>query len=361
MHVVTGAFSYTGSYVAGELLSSGASVKTLSRAPDPAHPLSPKVAFGLLRFDEAALAAELRGVDTLYNTYWVRFEARGVTWESVLANTRVLLRAARTAGVRRVVHFSVSNASEASPYSYSRAKAAAEREVRNSGLSYAVVRPTLIVGRDDVLLNNIAWALRRLPLFLVPGDGRYRVQPIAVEDLARLGVDLGQGGDDVTCDAAGPDAVPFGQSAHGVASSTRRCRWRCSLRERRVESLATSSSRVTSSERSWTTCSPHANRRPAPQASTTGWPRTAMRSAAHSCRSSNATGTNPRRVARFYEKNVCEIVGLKQGEALFLGTTTRILKPRVRTAKVAEKFPKRAASPVSGNRRTRFHEPAASR
>jgi uncharacterized protein YbjT (DUF2867 family) len=216
MHVVTGAFSYTGSYVAGELLSSGASVKTLSRAPDPAHPLSPKVAFGLLRFDEAALAAELRGADTLYNTYWVRFEARGVTWESVLANTRVLLRAARTAGVRRVVHFSVSNASEASPYSYFRAKAAAEREVRNSGLSYAVVRPTLIVGRDDVLLNNIAWALRRLPLFLVPGDGRYRVQPIAVEDLARLGVDLGQGGDDVTCDAAGPDAVPFDELVHAI-------------------------------------------------------------------------------------------------------------------------------------------------
>jgi uncharacterized protein YbjT (DUF2867 family) len=216
MHVVTGAFSYTGSYVARELLSRGESVKTLSRAPDPAHPLSGNVAFGRLHFDEAALAQELRGASTLYNTYWIRFAARGVTWATVLGNTRTLLRAARTAGVPRVVHFSVSNASETSPYRYFRAKAAAEREVRNSGLSHAVVRPTLIVGRDDVLLNNIAWGLRRLPLFLVPGDGRYRVQPVTVEDLARLAADLGQGTDDVTRDAAGPDAVAFGELVHAV-------------------------------------------------------------------------------------------------------------------------------------------------
>jgi uncharacterized protein YbjT (DUF2867 family) len=219
MHVVTGAFSYTGSYVARELLSRGESVKTLSRAPAPAHPLSSKVAFGRLHFDEAALAEELRGADTLYNTYWTRFEARRVTWETVLANTRVLLGAARVAGVRRIVNFSVVNASEASPYSYFRAKGVAERQVRNSGLSHAIVRPTLIVGRDDVLLNNIAWALRRLPLFLVPGDGRYRVQPIAVEDLARLAVDLGQGTDDVTRDAAGPDAVPFGELVRAIRSA----------------------------------------------------------------------------------------------------------------------------------------------
>src|SRR5688500_6732856 len=116
MHVVTGAFSYTGSYVARELLSRGESVKTLSSAPDPGHPLSAKVAFGRRHFDEAALAEELRGAATLYNTYWVRFEARGMTWETVLANTRALLRAARIAGVGRIVHFSVSNASEASPF-----------------------------------------------------------------------------------------------------------------------------------------------------------------------------------------------------------------------------------------------------
>jgi nucleoside-diphosphate-sugar epimerase len=217
MHVVTGAFSYTGSYLARELLSRGESVKTLSRVPDPEHPLSSEVAFGRLHFDDAALTEELRGADTLFNTYWVRFEARRVTWDAVLANTRTLLRAARAAGVRRIVHFSVSNASQNSPYSYFCAKAAAEREVRESGLSHAIVRPTLIVGRDDVLLNNIAWALRRLPLFLVPGDGRYRVQPITVEDLARLAVDVGESTNDVTRDAAGANTVQFGELVHAIS------------------------------------------------------------------------------------------------------------------------------------------------
>jgi uncharacterized protein YbjT (DUF2867 family) len=219
MHVVTGAFSYTGSYVAQELLARGVEVKTLSRAPAPEHPLSPRVAFGRLHFDEPALAEDLRGAATLYITYWMRFAARGVSWETAIGNTRTLLSAARAAQVRRVVYFSVSNASENSRYSYFRAKAAAEEAVRESGLSYAILRPTLIVGRDDVLLNNIAWGLRKLPLFLVPGDGRYRVQPIAVEDLATLAVDAGNGEADLTRDAAGPEAVPFGELVRSIATN----------------------------------------------------------------------------------------------------------------------------------------------
>jgi uncharacterized protein YbjT (DUF2867 family) len=219
MHVVTGAFSYTGSYVAQELLARGVEVKTLSRSPAPEHPLSPHVAFGRLHFDEAALTEDLRGASTLYITYWMRFAARGVSWETVIANTRMLLSAARAAQVRRVVYFSVSNASEDSPYAYFRAKAAAEQAVRESGLSHAILRPTLIVGRDDVLLNNIAWGLRRLPLFLVPGNGRYRVQPISVEDLATLAADVGRGEVDLTRDAAGPEAVPFGELVRSIATT----------------------------------------------------------------------------------------------------------------------------------------------
>jgi uncharacterized protein YbjT (DUF2867 family) len=225
MHAVTGVFSYIGSYIARELLARGEAVKTLSRSPDPTHPLSSQVGFGRLHFDETALAEELRGASTLYNTYWIRFPRMGVSWESVVANTRTLLRAARVAGVSRVVHFSVANASSTSPYAYFRAKAAAEREVGASGLSHAIVRPTLVVGRDDVLLNNIAWALRRLPLFLIPGDGRYRVQPIAADDVARLAADLGSTVGDVTVDAAGPDEVSFEELVRAVrAAAGARCR-----------------------------------------------------------------------------------------------------------------------------------------
>jgi uncharacterized protein YbjT (DUF2867 family) len=209
MHVVTGVFSFTGRYIADELLAQGETVKTLSRRQDPAHPLHARVHFGRLAFDEAGLTAELRGASTLYNTYWIRFPRGDVTWDMVLRNTRTLLRAARAAGVERIVHFSVSNAAEDSPFPYFRAKAVAESAVRGSGLAYDILRPTLIVGRDDVLLNNIAWGLRRLPLFAIAGDGRYRVQPVAATDVARIAVESGRDPRGRAFDVAGPEALTF--------------------------------------------------------------------------------------------------------------------------------------------------------
>jgi uncharacterized protein YbjT (DUF2867 family) len=210
VHVVTGAFSFTGAYVARALLERGERVRTLSRRPEPDHPLANDVELGRLQFgDEAALTRELSGARTLVNTYWVRFPRGDATWSSVVDNTRRLLRAARSAGVGRVVQLSVSNASEASPYGYFRAKALAERELRESGLSYAIVRPTLIFGRGELLLNNVAWTLRRSPVFLVPSGLRYAAQPVAAEDVAGLIVELIGGDDDVELDAAGPAVYSF--------------------------------------------------------------------------------------------------------------------------------------------------------
>jgi uncharacterized protein YbjT (DUF2867 family) len=209
MHVVTGAFSFTGSFVATELLARGEAVKTLSRRRDPGHPLAERVRVGRLAFEEGTLLAELRGASTLYNTYWIRFPRGAVTWDTVLANTRTLLRAARRAGVERIVHFSVSNAAEDSPYPYFRAKARSEADVRACGLDFDILRPTLIMGRDDVVVNNIAWALRRLPVFAVPGDGAYRIQPVAATDVARIAVDSGLEPGRQTFDVAGPEAIEY--------------------------------------------------------------------------------------------------------------------------------------------------------
>ena len=210
MQVVTGAFSYTGSYVARALLERGERVRTLSRRPDARHPLADDVEFARLQFtDEEALTRDLSGATTLFNTYWVRFPSGETTWAGVLDNTRTLIRAARAAGVGRVVQFSVSNASEDSPYGYFRAKALAERELQESGLAHAIVRPTLIFGRGDLLLNNIAWALRRSPVFLVPRGRRYASQPVAVEDVAELAVELAGRSNDVVADAAGPAVYSF--------------------------------------------------------------------------------------------------------------------------------------------------------
>lgn len=212
MHVVTGAFSFTGAYVARALLERGERVRTLSRRPDPGHGLDGKVGLASLQFEDVeALARDLSDATTLFNTYWIRFPRGDVTWETVLDNTRTLLRAARIAGVGRVVQLSVSNASEGSRFGYFRAKAIAERELRESGLRYAIVRPTLMFGRGELLLNNIAWVLRRSPVALVPTGGRYATQPVSVEDVADLAIELAGRSEDISMDAAGPTVYSFAE------------------------------------------------------------------------------------------------------------------------------------------------------
>ena len=190
LDVVTGAFSFTGRHITEALLERGRRVRTLTRRPDPSHPLSSRVETAPLAFDDS-LVESLRGADTLYNTYWVRFERGQSTFARAVQNIGVLIDAALRAGVRRVVHVSVANPDERSPFPYFRGKARAEALVRESGLAYAIVRPTLVFGADDILVSNIAWILRRMPLFLVAGDGRYEVQPVSVDDTARICVEAG--------------------------------------------------------------------------------------------------------------------------------------------------------------------------
>ena len=206
---VTGAFSYSGAAIARELQAAGHRVRTLTghpgRAPDgtqiDVHPLD--------FTDPDALRRSLHGAHTLYNTYWVRFSRAGVTHETAVANSRVLFEAASRAGVQRIVHVSITHADAASPYPYFRGKAEVERDLTAAGIPYAIVRPAILFGGDGVLLNNIAWLLRHLPVFAIGGDGSYRIRPIHVDDLARLMTDLGGGDTSVTVDAVGPQSLTF--------------------------------------------------------------------------------------------------------------------------------------------------------
>jgi NADH dehydrogenase len=196
-------------------------VRTLTRSRNPASALEQ----ARLQFaDRPALVESLRGADTLYNTYWIRFEHGGSTFAQAVENTRALFAAASEAGVRRIVHVSVTNASEDSPLPYFRGKAQLERELRESGQSHAVVRPTLIFGSLDILVNNIAWVLRRLPVFLIAGDGSYRVQPVSAHDLAAIAVGAGAQDEDTAVDAAGAEDYTFAELVRlvGVAVGARR-------------------------------------------------------------------------------------------------------------------------------------------
>jgi uncharacterized protein YbjT (DUF2867 family) len=209
--LVTGAFSYSGSHIAQRLLDAGREVRTLTSHPDRPHVLQGHVQPLAYRFDDpAALARSLEGVNTLYNTYWVRFDRGQTTFANAVEHSRMLFFAAHRAGVQRIVHVSITNPSIDSPLPYFRGKALVEYALAQTGTPYAIVRPTwLFGGQRDVLVNNIAWILRRFPVFALPGKGAYPVQPVHVDDLARICVEAAHVDDDLVIDAAGPEQMPF--------------------------------------------------------------------------------------------------------------------------------------------------------
>lgn len=204
--VVTGAFSNTGAAVATELARRGYALHTLTRRSPPAG--SP-ITRAPLTFERDHLRRELAGADVFVNTYWVRFAGHGRTFEQAVEHLRLLVDVAKEVGVKRFVHVSVSNAAKGTHLGYYRGKAQAEAYLAKSGLSHAIVCPTLVVGPTDVLTSNITWFLRRFPFFLVPRGGRYRVQPVTLADNARIIADCAEATADQHVDAAGPDVFTF--------------------------------------------------------------------------------------------------------------------------------------------------------
>jgi NADH dehydrogenase len=226
MDLVTGAFSYSGSRIAELLIESGRDVRTLTHHPYREHPLRASVQALPYCFDDpAALARSLEGITTLYNTYWVRFERGRTTFANAVTNSRALFEAARRAGVARIVHLSIANPSIDSPLPYYRGKAFVEQALVDADVRYSIVRPTWIFGGGrDILANNIAWILRHMPIFVVPGDGRYLVQPVHVDDLAQICLSAAHGGADVIVDAAGPDTMRFEELVRAISHALGRKR-----------------------------------------------------------------------------------------------------------------------------------------
>ena len=219
--VVTGAFGFTGRYIASRLLANGETVRTITGHPERNNPFGDRVSAAPFYFDEPdRLVAELSGASAVYNTYWVRFSRSDVTFDRAVANIKTLIGAARDAGVRRFVHVSITNPSLDSPYPYFKGKAQVEQALKESGLSHAIIRPAFVFGEGDVLLNNIAWLLRRFPLFVVPGHGNYRMQPVHVEDVARIAVEAAAKEEDLIIDAVGPETYTFNELVHLLAGAT---------------------------------------------------------------------------------------------------------------------------------------------
>jgi len=226
--VITGAFSYTGKYATRLLLQRGYDVRTLTNHPASqdsvrADPVAGQVSVFPYNFDwPKELRRSLEGASVLINTYWVRFPRGRTTFATAVANSCALIEAARDAGIRRIVHVSIANPSLDSPLGYYRGKAQVEQAVVESGLSYGILRPTVIFGAEDILINNIAWFVRHLPIFAIPGDGQYGVRPIYVEDMARLLADAAEQEGNSLVDAVGPETFSFEELVRLVARSVGR-------------------------------------------------------------------------------------------------------------------------------------------
>jgi uncharacterized protein YbjT (DUF2867 family) len=220
--VVTGAFSYTGKYVTRRLLKAGRSVRTLTGHPNRPNEFGKQVEIAPMDFQNPrGLVQSLRGATVLYNSYWVRFSHGRATFDEAVANSKILIQAAKEAGVRRIVHLSIANPSIDSHLPYYLGKAQVERAIIDSGLSYAILRPTVIFGVEDILINNIAWFVRHFPVFAIPGSGQYQIQPIFVEDIADLAVSAAREKGNLVLDAVGPEIFTFEDLVRLIATGVR--------------------------------------------------------------------------------------------------------------------------------------------
>jgi len=214
VHTVTGAFGFTGKYLTRLLLNKDCHVRTLTNSPHRENIFTDRIEVAPLNFDNySELVNSLQGTTVLYNTYWIRFNysKRKVLYQHSIAaaNTLKLFQAAKEAGVSRIVHISIANASEDSPFEYYQYKARIENFLLDLGVSYAVLRPAVIFGKEDILINNLAWSIRRLPVFAIFGNGSYKLQPVFVNDLAELMIEAGLGRDNLIRDAAGPETYTY--------------------------------------------------------------------------------------------------------------------------------------------------------
>ena len=217
---VTGAFGYSGRYIARRLLAAGHRVVTLTNSLSRNNPLGEKVRAFPFHFDQPdRLTESLRGADALINTYWVRFNHRLFTHREAVANTKILFRAAKDAGVRRIVHVSITNPDIHSDLSYFHGKAELESALASLGVSYCILRPAVLFGKEDVLINNIAWSLRHLPIYGVFGAADYKLQPIYVDDLAAAAVEKAAGERNEIVNAIGPETFTYRELVETVKKS----------------------------------------------------------------------------------------------------------------------------------------------
>jgi NADH dehydrogenase len=211
---VTGATGFVGRSVVQALRAEGHAVRCLVRRGSE-HNLRGLEAIERVQgyvLAPKTLEDGIAGCDAVVHLVGIIREdpARGVTFERVhVQGTLNVLSAAADAGVRRVVHMSALGTRAAARSRYHQTKWAAEEAVRGSALPWTIFRPSIIYGRGDGFISMLAAMIKRYPAVPVIGDGRQRLQPIPVEQIATAFARAVTLSETVkqTYEVGGPDAV----------------------------------------------------------------------------------------------------------------------------------------------------------
>lgn len=241
--LVTGATGFLGRRVVRELLDRGHRVRALVHTPGRER-LFPEGSVAVHQgslADLESLTAACRGVDAVVHLVAIIRQGKGATFDSVnrqgTANLVAAFKASAGAsggaagGVRKLVHVSVIGAANNPAYPYLHSKWQGEQEVTGSGLSYTILRPSLLFGEGDAFLNTLAGLVRVFPVVPVVGSGRNRFQPIAAEDVAKC-IALALERADLngqTIEIGGPQQLSYLELMRLVARTLGKRRWRVHL------------------------------------------------------------------------------------------------------------------------------------
>ena len=191
--LVTGGTGFVGTHLVNTLLRRGHAVATLARTPERAHNRynrGVEVVGGDV-LEPGSLIRAAAGREAIVHLVGIIFETRRQSFDAMHRQAvENVIAAAKPAGVRRLLYMSAMGAAADAPSAYSRSKAAGESAVRQSGLDWTIIRPSLIFGPGDGFFSGLAPIVRGNPGFIpVIGSGQTRFMPVSVYDVARVFAD----------------------------------------------------------------------------------------------------------------------------------------------------------------------------
>lgn len=220
MILVTGGTGFVGRRLVARLVEAGERVRVIARGvrqarlADGVEVVKGNLASG------GGLSEAMEGVERVVHLVAIIREVGDQTFDSVIRQGAVnMVNAAKAAGIKKLVHQSAIGARDDPHFLYHKAKWDAEQAVRESGLKYTIVRPSLIFGEGDEFFSTLASLVRWNPIVPIAGDGKTRFQPIWIEDVVTCLVECLKDGvhDNAVVEIGGPEHLTYEEMVDMVA------------------------------------------------------------------------------------------------------------------------------------------------